>query len=496
MPTTNGISEKSESLSPKGYNDLLTFSKELLEYHKIKIFDFGDFHKEVTDVILRNRYVAIQLPVGHLKTTLVSLCYPIWKLFSEENHEICLVSATLELSMDNLEKIQYFIENTPWLKNLAPEDRSFTWNRTQLVTTNHNKCYVRAFRPSARGIQPNEIIYDDILREADISMEDIKDIFWHIFFPRGQTKMCKHIIVGTPISNDDLFVELDNKPDWAKLKYPAIITENGVEKPLWKERFTLQELHSIKENMGQYRFNREYLCNPAAAGSGFYPAELVLNTTDDNLSFSYSTKGRVFIGADFAMSDSPSGDYNVFTVIDAINDPFIKKYRYNNADYHVAVSNPVIIRHIERYKGSTGQVSKLENLYNTFHPEKIIVDSSSFGQRFAQELRSLGLPVDAQDFRPANRNNLLINLRRLFETDDPLLKPARLIIPTSQNDFTYSKTKILIQELSGFVETKTPAGTIVLSSKTEHDDTVMSLALAVKDISSPKKMMETLFYGV
>jgi hypothetical protein len=137
---------------------------------------------------------------------------------------------------------------------------------------------------------------------------------------------------------------------------------------------------------------------------------------------------------------------------------------------------------MERWRGPTGHVTAIKNLYEKFRPEKIIVDSSSFGQRFAQELRDLGLPVSPQDFQHAARINLLSNLRRLMESENILLNPPKLIIPTSFNNFTYDKTKHLVSELSGFQETKTRIGTVTLESSTEHDDTVMSLALAVRDI--------------
>jgi len=405
----------------------------------------------------------------------------------EQDYEICLVSATLKQSMKILAQVQKLIEDTPWLRHLAPADRSYTWSKTQLNTTNGNMMYVWSFGPSARGLQPNEIIYDDIQREENISMEQIKDTFHTVFLGRGQTKQCKHTVVGTPVKIDDLLYDLKKKSEeggiWAFITYPAVLEDSkGKRKPLWPERFTLEELDAIKVNMGQYRFSQEYLCKPSHGGEGFFRKDFIVSSCDDNLGFSYQTKGIVTIGADFAMSDAPTGDYNVFTVVDSYKGEYVKKARLGKEVFDVKVKDPVVIKKIDRYRGSVGQIARIEQLVKEYKPTKVIVDMSSFGHRFAQELMEKGMAVDEQDFWRANRNHLLLNLRRLMETEDPISSPGRLVIPTSEKDGTFEVTKTLISELDGFSEKMTPSGMKTIASNLSHDDMTMSLALAVKDI--------------
>jgi len=314
----------------------------------------------------------------------------------------------------------------------------------------------------------------------------------------GQTKRSKHIVVGTPISADDLFAEIEQKAKkssrWVVYKKPAIVEENGKQVPAWKERFSIEELMELKQDMGNYDFNREYLCNPLAPGSGFFEREMVLNAQDDELGFSYNTKGTVTIGADFAMSESKTGDYNVFTVVDSVNGKMKRKFDFGEGEVELEVENPVVIKKIERYKGATGQVQRLLDLYKTYRASKIILDVSSFGTRFAQELRDKGVNVDAQDFRPANRSQLLVNLRRLFESDDPTVKPPRIVIPYSNKDGTRMVTEELCKELSGFDETKTKGGFKTIASKLAHDDMVFSLSLAVKDVVYTKSVPNKLIW--
>ena len=476
--------------------DFLSFCENVLG------LELSEFHKEIVKLPINigNRYILIVLPVGHLKTTLFSKAYAIWRLFREEDFEVALVSSSERQSMKILGEVQNELEINPFLKHLVPDNRNTAWNKSTLTTSNGNKYYIVPFNSSARGIHPNVIIYDDLLRETDVSMDKIKDIFWGVFFPRGQTKYCQHIVIGTPQSGDDLYAEIEEKEKkgegWITVRKPAIITnENGrwIE-PLWKERFTLDELKNIKTNMGEYRFKREYMCNPLSSGASLYPDNLLSACCDPNLSFSYNTKGTVYIGCDFAMSTAASGDYNVYTVVDVINGEYKRKIDLHGVTHEVTVKDPVIIRHIERYRGASGHAERVKQLWDTFHPVKVIADVSNFGGKIIPEIRQYGIAVEGQDFQRGPRNNLLIGLRRLIESDDPILKPPRLVIPTSQKDQTFSITTRLLKELRAMEQTKTRSRVSTFASSLDHDDMVMSLAMAVKDAFQRRALLSKMIF--
>ena len=475
--------------------DFVAFCENVLDYK------LSDFHKEIAamPVNIGNRYILIVLPVGHLKTTLFSKAYAMWRLLRESGIEIALVSSSERQSMKIFGEVQDELESNPFLKHLAQGERS-TWNKSFISTSNHNKYYVVPFNSSARGIQPNIIIYDDLLRETDVSMDKIKDIFWGIFFPRGQTNFCQHIVIGTPQSGDDLYAEIEEKAKngegWVTVRKPAVITspEGKWLRPLWPERFSLSELGSIRKNMGEYRFKREYLCNPLSSGASLYPSELLASCCDPNLSFSYNTVGTVYIGCDFAISTAATGDYNVYTVVDVVNGEYKKRVEVGGVEHEVTVKDPVIIRHIERYRGASGHAERIKQLWDTFHPVKVVGDVSNFGVKIIQDLRQFGIAVEAQDFSRGPRNELLIGLRRLVESEDPVRAPPRLVIPTSQKDNTWQVTSRLIKELRSIEQTKTRSNLSTFASSLDHDDMVMSLAMAVKDSFRRRAMLSRFIY--
>jgi hypothetical protein len=448
-------------------------------------FSQTGYHSELCMLPLQNRYLCIVIPTGHSKTTIFSIAYPLWRLYKDQGIEICLVSSSIDQSMKILAKVQRELETNEFFQHLLPTNRFETWNKSQLVTSNNNTYFIKPFNSTARGMHPNIIIYDDLLREDNImDMVQSKEIFWGIFYPRGQIHSCQHIVVGTPQSQDDLYTDIEKKGGWSTVRKSAVIEDSNGKwiGTLWPEMFSMETLSEIRNTMTDYRFEREYMCRPRSTGDMLYPQEMILNCLDYGLDFGYDASGVPYIGCDFAMSVAASGDYNVFTVVDALSAP----YQKHLADGTIKeIENAIVIRKIVRFRGNVGHTENIKNLNEYFKAAKIIVDESGVGAKFVQELREQYITVDAQNFRPANRNLMLMNLRRLVETE-------RLVIPAMSENDVGSR---LIFELSSFRATKTPSGTETFKSIVDHDDMVMSLALAVKDIVTPRKMMDDCIFG-
>jgi hypothetical protein len=492
---TGQFDEFSE-FSYKCHNDFIFFCENVLE------LKMSEFHKELGRIPTNkaNRYVLIVIPVGHLKTTIFTKAYSMWRLLRESRIEIAITSSSERQSMKMLGEIQDELERNPFLKFLIPSDRNSTWNKSELKTSNGNRLYIVPFNSSARGIQPHYLIYDDLLRETDMSMDKIKDSFWGIFFPRGQTNYCQHLMVGTPQSGDDLYAEIEEKEKkgegWTTIRKPAIYTDaNGKwEKPLWPERFSLEELQEIKTNMGEYRFKREYMCDPLSSGSSLFPSELLRWCEDPDLTMNYNTKGTVYMGCDFAISTASTGDYNVYTIVDVISGDYKRKIDIGGVEHEITVKDPIVVKFIDRYRGATWHAQRIKQLWDQYHPIKLICDASSFGSKIIEEIKQYGIAVESQDFSRGPRGDLLIGLRRLIETDDPLTCPPRLVIPTSQKDATYSLTNRLIMELRAMEQSKTKTNIQTFSSSLSHDDMVMSLAMAVKDSFHRRGMLSKMIY--
>lgn len=489
-------------------DDCFYFCDKLFDYHGIKIYEFGDVHKEILDRIIRSRWSLTIIPVSHLKTTLVSKGYALWRMWKEHNYQIALVSSSRHQTETIMEENRYLIENTPWLSHLAANKNESGWSKSTLLMPNRNKLFLAPFNSSSRGIQPNEIIYDDLLRDeegvTDLSMDDIKKTFRGVFFNRGAAKFCKHHVVGTPQSSDDLYTEIEATSvklkrdwdiDWSIMRYGAInvkkggdpLNSNDWESPLWKERYTLKELGMIRDVIGQYTFNKEFMCRPALTGASFFPN--ILMATDDLLCFNYKTSGRITVGFDYATSTSPTADFNSAVVVEEFLGLYKKKLIDNTVEKEFIVNNPVFIKKIYHFKGEAEQLSVARDIRDRFPGDiKFICDASGPGKNSIKKLIADGFFVESQDFQSDNRTKLLINLRALFELDHDIENCApRLVIPTAEVGDTFEKTGKLIRELTNFQEGKTKMKRDTILSLGKHDDIAIALAMAVKDIHQTGK---------
>lgn len=439
------------------------------------------FHiKETVPLVINNRFSVIIIPRQHLKTSLFGINYPIWRLWREdatmyrEGFQAGLVGNAVDQSIKTFNVVRENIQDNALLKQLIPENRSSAWTKQIVTTSTGNKYFVKPFNSSTRGSSFDLLICDDLLREENMGQEEIKEMFWSVLYPTINTRQGQIIVIGTPQTPHDLLAELEEKKNWASVRKRAVIMDNSKKwiKPLWDEKFTLQNLRDTEEQMGAFRFNREFLCQPVGIGSQVYPPEIVLECARDDLSYSLNTKGKVYVGCDFAMSGSKYGDYSVFTVVDT----------YYDKEKEFGVENPIVIKRVERYKGLNfeAQVNRIVDLYVQYNASCCIIDVSGVGQAFMDDLIANHLSVIDRKFDARSRNNYLVTLRKLLEQ-------KRVVIPYNQNDMdAYRNSKVLVDELSNMNEKETPNGTRTILSEGDHDDTVMSLALAVSECGTQR----------
>jgi len=452
------------------------------------------FHKEMTDEAMKNRYLLIEVPRGHAKTTMISKGYATWLLWKEKGVEICLTASSLQQSKKVLNEIKAMITQNPFLKHLVPTNRETSWNKNEIETTNGNLLYIRPFNDSARGIQPNYLIYDDIMRLEDnnVTAEEKEDIFWSVFYPAGQTNRCKHFIVGTPAYEGDMFdkIELNANTvgDWKHIHYACVEVDSTGNwlRPLWPERYDLKELKKIQTMMSPLLFAREYMCDPASTGGDVFSKDKLASSLDHNLNFTYETgEGLTIIGNDVAFSKSARADWTVLITLTVSEKPHTITQYLGDEKSERVIENPIILNGILRRKSV--DINETVNLYNSVGATRIVIDKSTGGVLVGADLRNKGINVDEQDFGPTNRQAMLINMSKIFDSE-------RLVIPF-KDPSTKMMVDILLKELRGMVLGRTKLGSQNIVSTTKHDDCVMALALALKPISTMSKSTAKLIFS-
>lgn len=464
-------------------NEILDGEKDFQEFLKKCKYDFKFFCERVLglteyggvqpymmewfNLIEEHDKVIIRAPSGFAKTTVLGVAYPLWKVFTKTNLRILLVSKTIAQSKDALlYQIKDYIEDNELLKELIPKDMERTWNQTQLKTSNGCTIVNRPYAISIKGYRADIIICDEI-----DSYEDPEIYFDHVISrlnPGG-----KIIGITTPEGANRLVAIIEirdmNKGEYIIKTYPAIVDckisgDLTTGKSIWKERFNIDELMKRRTMMGEQKFQKNYMCNLMVEEEDtIFKSIKVSGCKDYSLGFTeelYGEEPEVYIGCDFAIASGPTSDYDVYVVVE--------KYE-----------NKAIIKHAEVKRGLPPEekIKLITRLYNIYKPYMIICDESLIGSVLIRQLRDNGLPVEAQDFHPRSRNNLLGHLKVLVDN-------KMIIIPSDPNDeraVTFATT--LEYELISFREVKSLSTNITkYLSKASHDDTVMALAMAVKNI--------------
>src|ERR1017187_227829 len=81
--------------------DLSSFARNVCGYKDLTGFHLGWYHE-----LLRNRFVLLLSPRGHLKTSAVSTAYALWRLTQDHNLRILILNEVLANAKDILSAIK------------------------------------------------------------------------------------------------------------------------------------------------------------------------------------------------------------------------------------------------------------------------------------------------------------------------------------------------------------------------------------------------------
>jgi len=415
-----------------------------------------DFHVEWFNKFLKNKRSVVSAFRGSGKTETLGVLFFLYIAMFMQKKQMLLISKTLPMAKEILQRVRNRIETNELLLNLKPKHHELTWTKTELTTS--SGCVLLA-KPYSSNIRTWHVDYCFM---DEISYYEDKSVFYYTVIPTLQFKDANLMAASTPNSLTDLLAELQKNTDYWRAYYP-VVNEKG--EPSWPEKFPKGKIEQIKRDIGSsVRFAKEYMLKVVSEETAVIPFEYIEKSCDDNIFLMEAGEEgkRYYFGADFALS--ATGNYTVLIVLEK-------------------VGNKLVVRYMERpQRGTDYKVieQRIKEIYKAFPFMAGMVDRGSFGRIIEEDLVSDGIPIQGFDFQSRKsgtdgKTELFIRLRSKFVKQNP-----DIIIPTNiESPYTKKMTDILIKELSEVVPVITKTGFQTYGKAGAYNDAACALALAV-----------------
>lgn len=334
----------------------------------------------------------VHIPFEHAKTTWLSIVFPIWQIIKDTDIQMLLISATPKLVQKCLAVISWHLLNNklllsdfPYLKKSEEIEK---WTDYQIYVERESiskdpTIEAVGMRGDILGGRFNFILGDDICNRKNMNTKFLRDKSedWWANDVSSRITGGGHIAnMGTLQHSDDLGVRLSKKKTYHYIKKKAIINEEKGE-VLWEDRFPIERLLKIRDDVGTIVFERGYQSNIDSFKGKLLKAEWLKYYKDYEIKLS---ELRIYFGVDpdiaeIGISRIEASKHNWFAIAVLGWDPE-KNIVYVLKTYYNVLSFPEQVKQIVEY-------------YQLFRPIKILVEDNYYQKALKQQLFLQGLPV-------------------------------------------------------------------------------------------------------
>lgn len=241
----------------------------------------GKFQIEAANYILKNNRARgiFEWARGHAKSTHLSLLIPLWLRIQDERDPLVmvLVSKSNPAAKELLSDLQAELEsNELYKRDFSQQKGEGSWADGKFITADGDMFLALGRGQSPRGIKKSGIrvnyisiddIDDDEMSRNPRRVKQTADWCLGALFGSMDMGRGRFVIVGNRFDRHTVIGTLaDTKKNFFHTTV-NVLDKNG--RPTWKENFTLKEIQEVRQDMGEARFQREYMNNPVREGSVF-----------------------------------------------------------------------------------------------------------------------------------------------------------------------------------------------------------------------------------
>lgn len=238
------------------------------------------FHKDAAVKLKKTRNIkaALKWPRGHAKSTHLDIITPLWLKFQEtpQLRVMVLVGKSQDSAQILLSDVQAELQyNRRIIHDFGEQHNHGSWEQGSFITQDNTAFFALGRGQSPRGLRhrenrPDYIVIDDIdddeLCENPARVRKVTDWVKEALFGALDGGRGKFVIVGNLISKNSVLNNISKTPGVYVSRVDAL-DRNG--NPVWKGRWTKEELDKAAEFMGYRAFQKEFMNNPITEGAIF-----------------------------------------------------------------------------------------------------------------------------------------------------------------------------------------------------------------------------------
>lgn len=331
----------------------------------------------------------INMPPRHGKSFLATELFPSWYLGRNPNKNVILASYSQSLADDFGRKVRNRIDS-PHYQEIFPEVRLAQDSKaaSRFSTVQGGMYYSVGAGGALTGRGADIILIDDLIKNA----EEARSVTFqkrHIDWYQTTLRTRLHpngaiILVMTRWSDKDLaswILDNDKNGEWTVLSLPAISED---ETALWPERYPIEELHRLQNEMGTKNFNALYQQKPSPDEGNIIKR--------DWLKFYEKMPEKmdnIVITVDTTFTNKPTSDYCAICVLGRNRKSqrlYLLDFARRRMSYIEAYN--AIIEMYHKYNGSTIVIEESGNGYSLIETlQRVIPRVVGYNPRGSKESR-------------------------------------------------------------------------------------------------------------
>jgi predicted phage terminase large subunit-like protein len=294
------------------------------------------FHGQITRYMTRaGQFKMIVMPRGHLKTSICTIGYAMWRALLNPNIRILIANATATNASHFVRSIGDTLrsnERVQWLfPEVIPGEGKTKWTDTEIElvrTQHHPESTIECIGVGGTVVSRHYdlIIEDDLLAPEDgfVTAEMVQKVnTWHKYATSLFVNPAsgEQVVVGTRWLYDDFIAYLFQNEKWfLPCLYTGVYDEHML--PVWPERFSVEVMERILEQQGPKIFSTQYMNDPVHEDARsfdpswlrFYKQFPPVNERGETRVF------RCVTAIDPAISQKKHGDFSAIVTVATLSD--------------------------------------------------------------------------------------------------------------------------------------------------------------------------------